>query len=302
MIWVTWRQHRTEVIVAGTLLILLVLFLLLTGIELRTIYLQDGNRGVEYFVASFPFMVINISPFLLGLFVGAPLVSQELERGTYRLAWTQGITRERWFKSKLLLVAGATLVIFLLITGILDWWNQPVNETIGPWATFDVNGIVIVSHALFALTLGIALGTILSKSVGAMALYVPIFPMVRLFFFWLRQYYLPPMSLRLNYTGENPIDQLEKIWLLEQNFLDKLGKPIPFNQVFNTCGPKNSILAYAIDPELFSCFRENGFSILVSYQPVERFWLFQGVECLIFLALAISLVGLTIWWLKKKIS
>ncbi len=302
MIWVTWRQHRTEALIAVALLILSVLFLLLSGMVLRTTYLQDGRYGVEYFLSSFPFMAIYLLPLLLGVFVGAPLVSQELERGTYRLAWTQGIPRERWFMSKLLIVTGATLFLFIIIAGILNWWNQPVNETIGPWATFDVNGIVIVSHALFALTLGIALGTILSKSVGAMALFVPIFPMVRLFFFWLRQYYLNPMSLRWNYTGENPIDQLEKIWLLEQNFLDKLGKPIPFNQVFNTCRPKNSILAYAIDPELFSCFRENGFSILVSYQPVERFWLFQGVECLIFLALAISLVGLTIWWLKKKIS
>lgn len=301
MIWVTWRQHRTEVLVAITLVVLLVVFIFLSGMALRSTYLQDGRFGIEYFLASFPFMVINILPFLLGFFIGAPLVSQELERGTYRLAWTQGIARERWLKSKLLLVAGVTLVIFLFVSGILNWWNQPVNETIGPWATFDVNGIVIVSHALFALTLGIALGTIISKPVGAMALFVPIFPMVRLFFFWLRQYYLPPISLRWDYIGGNPIDQMGKIWIVGQNFLDRLGKLIPIDLVFQTCGPQ-SILAYAIDPELFSCFRENGFSILVSYQPVERFWLFQGIECLVFLALSICLVGLTIWWLKKKIS
>lgn len=301
MIWVTWRQHRTEAIVAGALLILFALFLLLTGLELRKVYLQGGRLGVESFAETFPFMAIHILPFLLGVFVGAPLVSQELERGTNRLAWTQGITRERWFTSKVLLIAGATLVIFLLIGGMLIWWNQPVNETISPWSTFDANGFVIISHALFALTLGIALGTILGKPVGAMALYVPIFPMVRLFFIWLRQYYLPPMSLRWNYTGENPIDQLGKIWFLEQNFIDQFGQSITFDLVFKTCRPK-TLLAYAIDADLFSCFRQNGFSIVVSYQPVERFWLFQGVECLIFLTLAISLVGLTVWWLKKKIG
>ena len=301
MIWVTWRQHRTEALVAITLLVLLVVLIFFSGMALRTTYLQDGRHGVEYFVDSFPFMAINILPFLLGIFVGAPLVSQELERGTYRLAWTQGITRERWFKSKLLLVAGVTLVIFLIVAGIMNWWNQPVNETLGPWATFDVNGIVIVSHALFALALGITLGAILGKPVGAMALFVPIFPMIRLFFFWLRQYYLPPISLRWNCTGENPIDQLGKIWIVGQNFIDRLGKLIPSDLVFYTCGPQ-SILAYAIDPEFFSCFRENGFSIVVSYQPVERFWLFQSIESFVFLALAVSLVGLTVWWLKKKIS
>jgi ABC-type transport system involved in multi-copper enzyme maturation permease subunit len=301
MIWVTWRQHRTEVIVAGTLLVLFALFLLLTGIELRKVYLQDGRLGVESFAAAFPFMAIHILPFLLGGFIGAPLVSQELERGTYRLAWTQGITREQWFKSKLTLVAGATLVIFLFVAGILNWWNLPVNETIGPWATFDANGIVIFSHALFALALGIALGTFTGKPVGAMALFVPIFPIVRLFFFWLRQYYLPPLSLRWNYTGENPIDRLGKIWILEQNFIDQLGKTISSNLVFKACRPK-SLLIYAFNPDLFSCFRGNGFSIIVNYQPVERFWLFQGIECLAFLFLTVSLVGLTVWWLKKKVS
>ncbi len=301
MIWVTWRQHRTEAIVAGTLMALSALFLLVTGMELRRIFLQDGRNGVEYFAATFPFIAIHILPFLLGVFVGAPLVSQELERGTYRLAWTQGIPREQWFKSKLNLVGGATLVAALILAGVMNWWNQPVNETIGPWATFDANGIVLISYGLFGLTLGIALGTILGKPVGAMALFVPIFPMVRLFFFWLRQYYLPPMSVLWNYTGENPIDQLGKIWILKQNFIDQFGKPITSDLVFKACRP-SSILAYALNPDLFSCFRENGFSILVSYQPVERFWLFQGVESLAFLALAASLVGLTVWWLKKKIS
>lgn len=301
MIWVTWRQHRTEAFVAIALLILLVVIIFLSGMALRATYLQDGMHGVENFVNSFPFMAINILPLLLGVFVGAPLVSQELERGTYRLVWTQGITRERWLKSKLLLVAGITLVLFLIVAGIMNWWNQPVNETLGPWATFDVNGIVIIPHALFALALGIALGTVLSKTVGAMALFIPIFPMVRLFFFWLRQYYLPPISLRWNFTGENLIDQLGKIWIVGQKFLDRLGTPIPTDLVFYTCGPQ-SIVAYAFSPDLFSCFRENGFSSIVSYQPVERFWLFQGIEGLVYLALAASLVGLTVWWLKKKIS
>jgi ABC-type transport system involved in multi-copper enzyme maturation permease subunit len=210
MIWVTWRQHRTEAIVAGILLILFTLFLLLTGFELRKVYLQGGQLGVESFAVSFPFMAIHSLPFLLGIFVGAPLVSQELERGTNRLAWTQGISRERWFMSKSLLIVGATLVIFLIIGGILIWWNQPINETIAPWATFDTNGFVIIFHALFALALGIALGAMTGKPVGAMALYAPIFPIARLFIIWLRQYYLPPMFLRWDYSGETQSISLKK--------------------------------------------------------------------------------------------
>jgi len=301
MIWVTWRQHRTEAIVAGILLILFSLFLLLTGLDLRNTSLQSGPLGVKAYIGSFPLIAIYSLPFLLGVFVGAPMVSQELERGTNRLAWTQGITRDHWFKSKTLIIAGATFVIFLLLAGVLNWWNQPVNQSIGPWSTFDANGFVMIAHALFALALGIALGVILGKPVSAMALFVLLFPVIRLFFIWLRQYYLPPKSLIWNYTGENPIENFSKIWILDQNFVDKFGQEIPFEQVFNVCH-RITESTYIITSDPYSCYRENGFLTVVQYQPIERFWLFQSIESIIFLALALGLIGLTSWWLKKKIG
>ena len=36
-----------------------------------------------------------------GIFWGAPLLARELETGTYRLAWTQSVTRSRWLITKL---------------------------------------------------------------------------------------------------------------------------------------------------------------------------------------------------------
>ena len=39
---------------------------------------------------------------MIGIFWGAPLVARELETGTYRLVWTQGVTR-RWLAVKLAL-------------------------------------------------------------------------------------------------------------------------------------------------------------------------------------------------------
>jgi len=38
------------------------------------------------------------------LFIGAPLLAREFEHGTFRLAWTQGISRRRWLLSKTLLL------------------------------------------------------------------------------------------------------------------------------------------------------------------------------------------------------
>jgi len=36
------------------------------------------------------------------------------------------------------------------------------------------------------------------------------------------------------------------------------------------------------------------------YQPADRFWIFQGIEAAIFLALALGLVALTILWVRRR--
>ncbi len=51
--------------------------------------LQSGGAQT---VSSLMFVV----PVLLGVFVGAPLISRELDTGTFRFAWTQGAGRTRW--------------------------------------------------------------------------------------------------------------------------------------------------------------------------------------------------------------
>jgi hypothetical protein len=48
---------------------------------------------------------LAVLPALAGLFVGAPLLARELEQGTHRFAWTQGVTRRRWLLSKTALLA-----------------------------------------------------------------------------------------------------------------------------------------------------------------------------------------------------
>lgn len=40
----------------------------------------------------------------------------------------------------------------------------------------------------------------------------------------------------------------------------------------------------------------------VEYQPGSRFWTFQGIEAAIFVALAALLVGLTVYWVTRRVS
>jgi hypothetical protein len=41
---------------------------------------------------------------------------------------------------------------------------------------------------------------------------------------------------------------------------------------------------------------------VVTYQPGDRFWAFQGIETAIFLSLAVGLLAVTVWWVRERIA
>src|SRR5262249_60937959 len=67
----------------------------------------------------------TLIPGLVGVLLAAPFVL-ELESGTYRLAWTQSITRRRWIATKLALAVGTALLAALVLTLLMTWWHSPL--------------------------------------------------------------------------------------------------------------------------------------------------------------------------------
>src|SRR5436190_1771700 len=119
MIWLTWRQQRGELVVSTVLLTLLGVALILSGRDMFAAYqaAQHGTSVVtcalsrsqdptcdaltgdfrrQYGDLSLLLLTLTVLPGLAGMFLGAPLVARETERGTHRLAWTQTITRRQW--------------------------------------------------------------------------------------------------------------------------------------------------------------------------------------------------------------
>ena len=72
-------------------------------------------------------VALRLFPLVIGTFVGAPMVAREMESGTYRFAWTQGVGRTR-----LLLVTLATLALIVtpvaVVLGFLlgGWYVHPI--------------------------------------------------------------------------------------------------------------------------------------------------------------------------------
>ena len=44
------------------------------------------------------------------------------------------------------------------------------------------------------------------------------------------------------------------------------------------------------------------FHEVVTYQPANRYWAFQGIETAIFIVVALLLVGLCFWWVRHRLS
>lgn len=288
MTWLTWRQHRGELMIVLIVVLLFGLFLYASDV-----FLARGDPVSQVSNLRMPLLYpILLLPLLLGVFVGAPLIAREYEQGTARLVWTQGITRRRWFYSKVLLLSAATVILFGALALSLLWWNRPVTPILGPWLLFDNNGFVLVAQALFGLALGIALGALIGKTVPAMALTMLLFIAVRLALAFLRPHYLPPEQAQWGFSGASP--QIAQMLVVDLQVVDREGRALTFAQVSNDC-PQSLIerrnSTFDLAP-LYTCYQEHGFRQALRYQPPERFWLFQGIESGIFLLLSVGLVAL----------
>jgi hypothetical protein len=109
-------------------------------------------------------------PGIIGIFWGAPLVARELEGGTFRLVWTQSVTRTRWLAVKLGVVGLASVAVAGLSSLILTWWASPLDRArMDSFATFDQRNIVPIGYAAFAFALGVTAGTLIRRTLPAMA-------------------------------------------------------------------------------------------------------------------------------------
>jgi ABC-type transport system involved in multi-copper enzyme maturation permease subunit len=129
MTWVAWRQFRTQALVTLALLAAFTVLVVVTGLHMRDIYNSLGGTrclarggclalgGYEKALSDVLGPTLLAIPALLGMFWGAPLVARELESGTYRLAWTQSVTRRRWLSVRVALVGGAALAV----AGLVSW-------------------------------------------------------------------------------------------------------------------------------------------------------------------------------------
>ena len=116
MIRLSMLQLRVQAITAAVALIAFAALLAATGPHLASLYAASGLRGCQgascgqqassflqqvnstspyAAVYTLSILVIALTPAVIGLFWGAPLLAREPETGTFALAWSQSVTRSR---------------------------------------------------------------------------------------------------------------------------------------------------------------------------------------------------------------
>ncbi len=310
MIWLSWRQLRAPSIALALMLALLAATLVGTGIEMRgfegglaclSVNAAPSCGGQGDFVREFGTMFglsgwLNVVPLLLGIFVGAPLVARELERGTHRLAWTQSVTRRRWIVVKItgLVVLGAALGGALTL--LMTWWRQPwdlINSSFDA-SGFDFEGLMPVAYSLFALSLGVVAGTLLRRVMLAMAVTLAGFLAVRLpIEFLLRSHFMNPITVIGTSNAAPP-----GAWILDQGLVDSHGNQVFEPQAFQFCGPE----LLSGPKQASACLAQHGIHASLVYQPADRFWPFQFMEAGIYLVVSVVCISVALLWIRRRLS
>jgi hypothetical protein len=338
MLWVTWRQSRTAAVAAGAALLALAATLAITRPGMLALYSDAGLPGchagcaaeASRFIRSVSgttsetifyagIVITYLAPALIGLFWGAPLIARELESGTFRLAWNQSVTRQRWAALKLAVVGGAAILTAGLISLMLTWWASPLyaagaaagsgspSLTRMTPALFGATGIASLGYAAFAFALGSAAGMLLRRTLPAMAVTLAVFAAVQVLVpVLVRPHLIPPAqstqalaSVQFSETGEQDGGQLvlrvssmnghPADWILGSRPVNAAGQAV-------TAAPA---ACRSVRDAFLPCLSRQGIRMAVSYQPASRYWDLQWLETAVYLVAAAGLAGFCYWRVRR---
>jgi hypothetical protein len=218
MIRFAWIRFRTQAAVGAGVLAVAAIALAVTGLQLAHAYdtaaalcPRPGNcpqmlgNSLNSFPSQGDLNAANslnalglVVPALIGMFWGAPLVAREFETGTFRLAWTQGVTRVRWLAAKLGVAGLAAIAAGELFSLMVEWWSSPIRKaqmTSGLTHGISHSGVTPIGYAAFGFALGVTAGFFIRRTLPAMAVTLAIYAAVIIAFpVWVRPHLIPPVQ------------------------------------------------------------------------------------------------------------
>jgi hypothetical protein len=353
MVRLTWLQFRMQAAVAAAALAIIAVVLAITGPHLAGLYhtyvgpachnqpppptptslppsacasIADWFQGHYHILQDWVAAIVLITPALIGLFWGAPLIARELETGTFRLAWTQSVTRTRWLAAKLGMAGLSAVAVGGLLTLMVTWWSSSLDRAdLSRFITFAGQGTVPIGSAAFGFALGVTAGVLIRRTVPAMAVTLAGYAGARVAATELRPHLLPPLTIaeklpgllplqsELNFLGPGSWPQFwSGNWVLASNTLTTAGRPFNHARVYcSSFRVKPGVhlprpTHASLQKSMHACTARVDAYIpqlreILTYQPAGRYWPLQAIETAIFLTLALALAGCCFWWVRRRI-
>jgi hypothetical protein len=338
MIRLSLLQFRAQAITAAAALAAFAILLAATGPHLASLYAASGLSGCRpvgcehlasnflqqlyaagtyWFLYLLGVVLILLTPAVIGMFWGAPLIAHELETGTSALAWSQSITRTRWLAVKLTVGGLAAMALTEGLSLMQAWWAAPIGRAVGHGGggtslamgrfsalVFATHGITPLGYAAFGFALGVTVGALIGRTVPAMAVTVAIFVAVQIAMpVWIRPDLLPADRTVIPVTSLDEIS-LQQGTLNGSHFdlgaLDLPGQPgawLLSSGTVNAAGQATGTTPAACtapsmqNGAFVNCLAAHGIREEITYQPASRYWAFQWTETAIYLALTLALAG-----------
>jgi hypothetical protein len=329
MFWLTWRQSRLELLIGGGALVLVAVFLGWTGLDMSSAYDAAGLPACESASTIDDICIdaadafrnrfqnldnligwLTLLPLLLGLLLAAPTVL-DLEQGTYRLAWTQSVTRRRWMATKIGFALAIAVGTAVALVALMTWWRRPFDAIEGRFNgnAFDFEGIVPIAYLVFAFALCLSLGALLRRTVPAVGIALVVFLVARIGVLdRVRPNYLSPHKLTWDPT--EPSQRFDPRpffgngdWVISEGLSGPSGQNLASGPI-RTDSAIAACMRAAQDKNgeaVNQCLHDNGFVYTVLYHPASRFWTFQAIETALFLGVAAVLLGVTYWWVTRRV-
>ncbi|WP_329218701.1 hypothetical protein OG352_20200 [Streptomyces sp. NBC_01485] len=227
-------------------------------------------------------------------FAGGALFGRELENGTARLAWTQGVTPARWLAAKLavpalVVTAGATVLVL-----VFRWaWGGDHGLLYDGWtsdAAYLSRGPATVAYALCALAVGAVTALLLRRALPALAVSVAVTGLLGHVVARLRASFWPTVTV----TSPSPTGELDhpaSAWEVESGSVVH-GRHVPDFAYWRCDGTA---------AETRRCLADLGVEgSYVTYHPESHYWPLQLVETGVVLAVTAAATAAAFWLLRRR--
>jgi ABC-type transport system involved in multi-copper enzyme maturation permease subunit len=331
MIWLTWRQARTQLLVAAIGLALLAAYLIYLGVGMRQDYLDlivncqpsDCDSAHHLFEGRYEApvalvgMLLLALPGIVGAFWGAPLVARELEMKTDRLVWNQSVTRGRWLAVKLFGIGAAAVAVTGLLSLLLTWNASRYDQWAGDRfaaMSFAARNVAPLGYAAFAFVLGVFVGLLVRRTVAAMAIVLGVFAVLQVVMpTAVRTHLMSPITVTVPMAADT-MEHARGFGINRDKgaTIDSYVMPGTWPQqdraaVVNADGSNYTVeqaqqCMKGDPPKDFACMAAQNLHFSYTYHPSSRYWPFQWIELALYTALAAILAAATFWWIRRRIS